>query len=218
MLMTALISLIYLVFTPLIWRLRGGAWNTFFGLSLGTNTTRLLTGFLLSIPIALAMLNLWMIPVVTISITSGLMLTGWGPYMGMGSHAYPAKDSWIDFLPKFLGFVKGSMRWDFFGMVASGIIFLIPAIIIGAIYTAISFGGLAAIILLSFGIPAAITFSFLFGACYLIAKTTNLRDFPRIDGLVSCYNKDCVYQHEEWAEVFVGVLIAIFFIILIVAV
>jgi len=76
-------SIIYCLFCSFMWRLRGGAWATFLHIYMGTTVTRFVSSFLISLPLAWYMSNWWIVPGVTIGLWFGLVLSGYGPFMGM---------------------------------------------------------------------------------------------------------------------------------------
>jgi len=115
-------SIIYCLFCSFMWRLRGGAWATFLHIYMGTTVTRLVSSFLISLPLAWYMSNWLIVPGVTIGLWFGLVLSGYGPFMGMGSHAFPPAKTWISFFPRLLGLKPQSVAWDFAGMWFCGVL------------------------------------------------------------------------------------------------
>lgn len=194
----AILSVIYMfLISFFIWRLRGGALKTFLNIKVGTQITRLLTTSFLALNVALITSEWILFPAVTLSLMVGLIIAGWGPYMGMGHHATPATSSWIDIFPKSFKLIKHSRQWDFVGLTACGLILFLPLSVVYS-YTISS--------LMLATLPV---FGLAFAGCYTLASMLPLHKFPIIPGLVSSFNEDGVYQHEEWAEVFVGLLVGI---------
>lgn len=196
--MLTFLSIIYmLVLTPIIWRLRGGALKTFLKINVGTNVTRLLTMSILGASISIFLGSWILFPLISIALVLGLILAGWGPYMGMGRHTRPAESSWIDFFPKMFKLIKGTRAWDFAGLSFCGFILFLP------IFIAMSFLFNAFLLIL---LPI---FSILFASSYALAEKLPLHKFPIIPNFVSCFTDSRVYQHEEWSEMFVGVVVAL---------
>jgi len=196
--MLTFLSVIYiLLITPIVWRLRGGALKTFLKLNVGTNVTRLLTMSFLGGSIALLVSELLLFPIITFALMLGLVLSGWGPYMGMGRHVTPASPSWIDFFPKMFKLIKHTRAWDFAGLSFCGFILFLPFFIATAVLI-----NLYLVILLP-------VFSLLFASSYALANKLPLHKFPIIPNFVSCFTDSRTYQHEEWAEIFVGVVVAL---------
>lgn len=196
--MLTILSVIYMVLlSAFVWRLRGGALRTFLNIKVGTQVTRLLTTSFLALNVALITGNWILFPLITIALMIGLIVAAWGPYMGMGHHATPAVASWIDIFPKSFKLIKHSRQWDFVGLTACGFILFF-------LLTVISSYIINPLILLA--LPM---YSLAFAGCYAVASKLPLHKFPIIPGLVSCFTETRVYQHEEWAEVFVGLLVGI---------
>lgn len=120
--MSVSLGILFCLYCSFIWRLRGGAWATLLHIHMGTTVTRLVSMFLISLPLAWWFANWWMIPAVTFGLWFGLVLGGYGPFMGMGDHRIVPARTWISFLPKLLGLQPCGVAWDFVGMCFSGVL------------------------------------------------------------------------------------------------
>lgn len=120
--MSILLGLLYCLFCSFVWRLRGGAWATLLNIHMGTTVTRLVSAALISLPLALWTGNLILIPLITVGLWLGLVMAGYGPYMGMGDHAITPASTWINFFPRLFGFKPYSVAWDFAGMWFCGVL------------------------------------------------------------------------------------------------
>lgn len=116
------LSLFYCLFCSFVWRLRGGAWATLLHVYMGTTITRLVSSFLISLPLAWYMSNWWIVPGVTFGLWFGLVMAGYGPFMGMGDHAITPAKTWISFFPRLLRLKPQSRAWDFAGMWFCGVL------------------------------------------------------------------------------------------------
>lgn len=114
------LATVFIVYAACVWRLRGGAWANV-GVHIGTNTTRLATGLMLAGPIAMYARSGALFVTITIAITVGLMLAGWGSYMGMGVHSRPNKMQWSDYPALFLRMKPETVLWDCLGMITTTI-------------------------------------------------------------------------------------------------
>lgn len=198
MMMLTFLSVIYTVLvSSFVWRVRGGALKTFLRISIGTNATRLLTTSYLALGVSLVAADWILFPVLTLSLMVGLVVAGWGPYMGMGRHSVPAASTWIDVFPKILRLSKSTKQWDFVGLTACGFILFLPMMIA------------AAILVNPLALAALPILSLAFAGCYALASILPLEKFPVVPGLVNCFNEARVYYHEEWAELFVGIVVGL---------
>jgi hypothetical protein len=82
----------------------------------------LVTGILLAAPLLLIFFNFWLFAALSLSILLGLIIAGWGPFMGMGHETPPLEPSWIDFFPKLFGFNPITVAWDSTGMLICGVL------------------------------------------------------------------------------------------------
>lgn len=120
--MSIALAVAYCLFCSFVWRLRGGAWATLLNIHMGTTVTRLVSAALISLPLALWTGNLILIPLITVGLWLGLVMAGYGPYMGMGDHAITPAPTWINFFPRLFGFEPYSIKWDFAGMWFCGLL------------------------------------------------------------------------------------------------
>ena len=192
-----LFSIIYLVFGAIVWRLRGGAWETFTPLKFGTSVTRAITGILLSLPLFFITSNIWLVCLLALSIFTSLSVLGWGPYMDIGEHSpsNPGSPSWIDFFPRLFGFQRYTVSWDVIGMVACGLIMfgidVLPFVVL-------SFNWY----LISLAVLSGILFAVMYWFVYRVLPTS----LPSIKGLVINGSQG------QWSEVIVGILVAATFL------
>lgn len=186
--LSALLKVLFIAYGAVVWRLRGGAWNTWLNISMGTIATRIVTGFLFAMPMALATGSWWLLLSLTLATWLGLSIAGWGPFMTMGNHPTPPKKTWIDIFPKMLGLTPGSVAWDFVGMVACGVLLFTPMVL--------SFGVIA---LSWWMIPIVMIASLLFATDYLL--WSKAPQVPNVPGFASGYT--------EWAEVTAGALVSV---------
>lgn len=112
------------------WRFRGGAFTTLTGLNPGTDGARAIGAAMIGLPLAL-LAHDWRVLAVVPAIMLGLMLTGWGPFQGMGTEgdAVPER-SWMRWLPKHMGLRPDHFGEDFVGMMEAGIGAVAPAALI----------------------------------------------------------------------------------------
>ena len=187
------LSIFYPIFGFFIWRLRGGAWSTWLGINMGTQVTRFVTGILLSLPLLLIHSTLFFPSLLILAILLGLILAGWGPFMGMGVHTITPSSTWLSIFPKLLGLTPQSFSWDFVGMFFCGIVLILPCVL--------AFNALG-INLWSLAIVPS--FAMLFAVIYLIFS--KISSLPLISNFAS--------NAEEWSECGVGILISVTFLIL----
>lgn len=187
-LLTAILKIIFIAYGAVVWRLRGGAWSTWLGINMGTETTRVVTGLLFAIPMALVTGSAWLLVSLTLATWLGLSIAGWGPFMTMGQHETPPKRTWIDIFPMILGLAPHSVAWDFVGMTVCGFLLFTPMIL--------SFGVIALSWWMALIIPVS---AFLFALDYLLwSRASNI---PSIPGFAS--------GSTEWAEFTAGALVSI---------
>ena len=193
-----LISILYIPFGAFVWRLRGGAWPTLFGLFTNNTTlTRIVTGILMAFPMFLLTANVWFYSALASSIFLSLSFLGWGPYISVGTNSVsfnPAKSSWLDFFPKLFGAKQFSIEWDIIGLIACGLIMFTMNVL--------TFGILS---LTTWMIPIIIGASIVFSCIYWLFFRINVKKLPAI--------LNFAVLQGEWAEVVVGVWIAIIFLI-----
>lgn len=187
-----LLGLLYALFGAFIWRLRGGAWNTLFNANMGTNTTRIVTGLLLALPVfALSHIYWLSIELLLGGITLGLIIAGWGPFMAMGNHPTLPNSTWLNFFPKLLGLKPQSVSWDFAGMTLCG--WIMFALIVAPF----------AILHASWWlIPVVILSGLLFATIYLVISEIPTANLFVVSGFAG---KD----PEEWSEVVFGGALAV---------
>lgn len=192
-----LLYALYPLFGAIAWRLRGGAWQNF-GIFMGTNITRLVTGVLFAIPLVPLLSQPTLVAcLLPLGILLGLIMAGWGPYMGMGNHGRSPPSTWIDFFPRMLGCnpVHG-VSWDIAGMAFCG--FLVFA------FCSAAFAMVAAKWAL---LPLAVLASAGFSACYYLISLISLDSLPILPKLAG-------KVHEEWSELACGALVAVVLLIM----
>ena len=168
------------------WRLRGGAFTTITKIDLGTDFARLIGAAGLAAPLALEHGPLF--GLVTPAVFIGLLVTGWGPFQGLGLKSpYAPERSWLRWLPLRLGLPTGSVGHDAVGLAEAGLVLIAPS---AALLAALC-GPLAVIPLVVAGL--------LFPLAYGIPRVIRLPSWPR------------VAVGQDWGEVFVGALLALAF-------
>mgnify|MGYP006286569263 CR=1 FL=1 len=139
--LTIILSLVYILYGGVVWRLRGGAIGNI--ISIGTTKTRIITMTLLTIPLVIYTFNPWYL-ILILTLWLGLVIAGLGPYFHMGrandgtgwkivpsrieaeGNIGTPRDTWMDFLPRILGVKQiHGWWWDFWGMVLCG--FMAPS-------------------------------------------------------------------------------------------
>lgn len=194
--MSVLLSALYMVFCGFVWRLRGGAWATLLHIHMGTTVTRLVSSLLISVPLAVYW-GLWsLIPLITIGMWLGLVLAGYGPFMGMGSHAFPPARTWIEFFPRLLGLAPQSVGWDTAGMWFCGVLLYLPVVL--------GYCWLASNWLLLLGVPLAAA---AFAGSYLIMSKVPKDRLPIWPGFTA-------REHEVFGEIFTGFATGLVLIVL----
>ena len=183
-----MIYALYVIYVGILWRLRGGAWATFFGLNMGTNVTRLLTGVLIAVPLVVFGAGSTQIVALAVAVVVGLMVAGWGPYMNFGP---TTQTSWIDFFPYLLSLTLGTADWCLAGMFSCGMI------VFGFDYVAIASTDTPA----SWGIASlyVVAAAGLFALEYYAVNM--FRQLPSIKGFAS--------NHCEWSELVAGMLVGL---------
>jgi len=179
-------SIVYCLFCSVMWRLRGGAWSTFLGIHMGTTVTRFVSMFFISLPLAWWFSNPWIIPVVVFGLWFGLVLAGYGRFMGMGDHAHVPPPTWLYFFPRLFGLKPYGVAWDFAGMWFCGVI-LYGWVTLAAVLAS----GNCWLLLL---IPASGT---AFALSYLLMSWIPDAKFPVIKGFTA-------QVHEEFGELCAG--------------
>ena len=166
-------------------RLRGGAFTTLTGLSLGTDGAR--GGFALAVA-ALMMLVLhavWPWPLAA-TMFVGLIVTGWGPFQGFGIVTkLVAEKSWMRWLPERLGFWPGTWEHDAIGLAEAGVVFLAPT----ALWIGWAVSPLHGLLFLAFGL--------LWPVAYAIPRVVLLPPIPRFA------------SGQAWGEVFSGAILGV---------
>jgi hypothetical protein len=71
---------ILIIWGGVLWRIRGGAWETFLGFAPRTQAARFFTSLALAIPLSIIFMNPWLL-LITFTIFLGLISMAWGPYM-----------------------------------------------------------------------------------------------------------------------------------------
>lgn len=74
-------GIVYAVWGALLWRVRGGAWESWLGLPPGTTRARAATAALFAAPLTI---HTWWSPVLAASIFLGMACAGWGRAMDIG--------------------------------------------------------------------------------------------------------------------------------------
>jgi hypothetical protein len=180
---SALLAVLFVLFSALMWRMRGGAFTTLTGLRLGTDAARIFG----CVP---AMVFGWvMLPVsgwisfAPLAVFLGLLTTGWAPFQEMGLQPVNMPEaSWMRWLPEHLGFKIGTVGHDFIGMMQAGFVCLAPL----AMLMEFTVGPYAVFVLDAAGLG--------FAPCYLLARL----NFPTVKNFA---------EGQSWGEVFVGALI-----------
>jgi hypothetical protein len=189
------LAVLYIGYAAFVWRLRGGAWQNV-GVFMGTNVTRFVTGILLAAPIAVLNDSWRLYPTLTAAITLGLMIAGWGSYMGMGEHVRMNDLQWSDWPARLLRIKQESVLWDCIGM----------ATVITPMFT---------LIVLSFGIitlnlnmvPVGMAGVVLFTFAYWTVSKIPLAKLPTLSNGKDNFIVPQV--HEAWAEVAAGSVIGL---------
>lgn len=183
----------YAVFGAIVWRLRGGAWSTYANVHIGTNLTRLVTGFLLAAPLMGLGFNPWLLGSLIIAIPLGLILAGWGPYMNMTVDGDVTQTSWIDTFPRLLGFAPNTVAWCWTGMTVCGLI--VYSLVAFAIFLATVVGHWSLMAMLPALIGVLVFPLTYWGFSRLVGS------LPVITGFAA--------THDEWSECTVGATMAI---------
>ena len=110
--MTILLALLYAAWCGLLWRIRGGAWNTLLGLPEGTTRARLACAAAMTLPL-LAVAPWWDIIFVAAALYLGMACAGWGDAMDIGR-------------------VSGSRLGDAIAMSGWGVVAILPTTILVA--------------------------------------------------------------------------------------
>jgi hypothetical protein len=71
---------VLIVWGGFLWRIRGGAWETFLGFAPRTQSARFFTSLALAVPLSIIFVNPWLM-LITVTIFLGLVSVAWGPYM-----------------------------------------------------------------------------------------------------------------------------------------
>lgn len=192
-LIEVIVSMLFMLYGGMVWRLRGGAWNTWLHIKMGTVLTRIITGFLYALPMVLMTSNFWLLLTVTVGIWVGLMLAGWGPFMTMGTNMTPAKRTWIDVFPRMCGLKPGTVTWDLVGMMVCGVLLFVPIVI-----------SMGVISLSWWMVPVILCAAVAFAMIYLTCS--RMTRLPHVPGFASGFT--------EWAEVGVGALVSVTFLVL----
>ncbi|HQT62765.1 hypothetical protein [Acidiphilium sp.] len=157
-------------------RLRGGAFTTLTRLNPGTDGAR--GGF------SVAVAALFLSPALGVTLFLGLIVTGWGPFQGLGLPSAGAPErSWMRWLPERLGFAPGTIAHDVLGLAQSGVVFLAPT----AALLAWLVSPLAGVTLLGAG-P-------LWPVAYAIPRIVRLPTIPRFA------------SGQAWGECFTGAIL-----------
>lgn len=186
----------YALYAGIVWRLRGGAFTTLTGINPGTDGARLGCGILLGAPLALVHAE-WRGLLIMPAIFIGLLLSGWGPFQGMGTEDVPGyvpETSWLRWLPQRLGLAPGSYWHDWLGMTQAGVVCLAPSAVVVAWVA--HWATVPWVMVLACGAA--------FGEAYTLARA----GLPTIPKFVT---------GQAWGEIFAGVLVgasigAVFFI------
>lgn len=132
MLETQLTILLFSLWGAFLWRIRGGAWETFLGFVPKTQLCRFVTSLALAIPIALLFWNPWLLAI-TATIFLGLISVAWGPFMVI-EEGLPPKETIRRIVGMSLcGFVVTSYTYALIGFLYSWI-FSIPILIAGILF------------------------------------------------------------------------------------
>lgn len=103
-----------------VWRLRGGAFTALTGLNPGTDGARALAAVLIPLMVSYDAGRPELL-ILALPLFVGLMLSGWGPFQGMGLPAAGVPESsWLRWLPLILRLPKGTFWHDFAGMAQAG--------------------------------------------------------------------------------------------------
>lgn len=171
----------------LLWRLRGGAFATLAGVTIGTQTTRIASAALMAGCLCLLTRH-WIVLGFAPCFFAGWIAGGWGPFQGMGLEADAAfvpERSWLRWLPEQLGLKAGTVFHDLVGMAEAGVIAMAPsALFVGYLAHWI---GMEWLLVVFAGIG--------FAPCYLAAR---LIAFPTIPKFA---------QGQSWGEILTGALV-----------
>jgi hypothetical protein len=176
---------LYGLFGAVIWRLRGGALAEILNSNLGgTTVDRIVTSIIFPLPLAL--INPVFASISAIGIFIGLIVTGWGPFQGMGLPSVtPPEQSWLDWLPTKLGLKVQGYLYCAVGMLECGFVFVAPMILI--------------LLLAGFGVNVLtlLAMSPLFVIAYSLPRVINFPSIPKFA------------TGQEWGEIFVGFFLAL---------
>lgn len=127
--------LIIAIVGAILMRLRGGAFSTLTGIRLGTDTARAIYAVPMGAALAIASHHFSAF-LLAIPLFVGLLITGWGPFQGMGLKAPTTPEkSWMRWLPNLLGLKTGTVGQDAFGLAEAGLVFMLPvALVCGWFY------------------------------------------------------------------------------------
>jgi hypothetical protein len=182
------LAVLYIGYAAFVWRLRGGAWQNV-GVFMGTNVTRFVTGILLAAPIAVLDDSWLLYPTLSAAITLGLMIAGWGSYMGMGEHVRMNDLQWSDWPARLLRIRQESVLWDCLGM----------ATVITPMFTLIllSFGMIVGLSML--GGVVCLTGIVLFTFAYWVVSRVAETKLPIVYGTTG-NGMIAGHSHNAWAE------------------
>lgn len=174
---------IFTLFMGIDWRERGGAFTQATGINPGTDGARLGCGVLSAGVLYLAS-HQWQAGLLAVSELVGLMLTGWGPFQGMGLEKGQIPErSWLRWLPLAVGFARETIPHDMLGLAQAGIVCVAPSAVICAWVA--HWGWRAPVAVLAAGA--------LFPLAYLIARI----GLPRVPDFA---------KGQAWGEVGAGML------------
>ena len=184
--MSVVLAGLFVLFSAVMWRLRGGAFTTLTGVRLGTDQARIF-GCVPAMVFAEVMAqNLgvsgW-VRLGPLAVFAGLVEGGWAPFQEMAlMPADMPEASWMRWLPERLGFKIGTLGHDFIGMMLAGYVCMAPL----AMLVLLTAGLYGCVVLLLAGLG--------FAPCYLLARL----NFPAVKNFA---------EGQSWGEVFVGALI-----------
>lgn len=209
-----------LVFFGFMERLRGGAYDTLLNLHMGTQVTRIVTSFILSLYIIFGLwlgdlalhfnlINALRLLGITASLTLGYIIAGWAPFQGMNNTVgIPGTEkSYLEFIPNLI-FKKNTVKWKFTGMAFAGIACVLPTTLMFMAEFGVSHGKSAAVLspvfggaVFNFSILFMVLIGTLFAPAYLLARVLNLPINKFTD------------EQMTWGEVFSGMVIGATFMI-----
>lgn len=180
-----LILALFAVWSGVAWRFRGGAFTTLTGINPGTDGARALGAVMIGAPLA-GLTHHWLVLTIVPAIVVGLMLTGWGPFQGMGTEpasTVPEK-SWLRWLPSHLGLPPNHFGQDFVGMGLAGLVCLLPVSVCAVFLGPHPWAGAFVAAVGAVGFP--------------LAYTLALVGFPTIPRFAT---------GQSWGEVFAGAIL-----------